>query len=259
MYDLTITRILSVHHTHTDCWAMPKPVHRQNSGVVYLTEGSITYHFDGGDETAQAGSILVFPKGLHYCGEKNTQSQSFYVIDFETLPDQALEELRLPLISKGGKWVGHLFEESAGVWSTGGLTAAMRCKELLYAILSGLTEAMARGSKRSELIEEILLYIRRNFVQSDLGVERLGRVFHISASQLRRLFHRELGIQPLQYILNLRMELAQNLLRHECLSVQETAARCGFSSDAYFSRLFKKRTGLSPSAFRQGGPAVCTE
>lgn len=249
-YDLTITRILNVHHTTTESWAMPRMVRREKSGVVYFEAGSITYHFDEGDATAGPGDALIFPRGLHYCGEKATAVNQFYVIDFETDPPDALEALGLPRVMRAGEAAGRLFRQCETDSRGGGLPSALRRRGDLYALLAELTAQNARGSRRSALLEEILSYVQGRYTDPGLSVDGLSRAFHISASQLRRLFQETLGVSPLRYITELRLALAKNLLRHECLPVGETAARCGFSSEFYFSRLFHQRMGMPPSAFR---------
>jgi AraC-like DNA-binding protein len=62
------------------------------------------------------------------------------------------------------------------------------------------------------------------------------------------------GISAGEYILNIRMEAARQQLRHSSLSVGEIADSLGFSDISSFSRIFKTRVGVSPSAFR--GKAV---
>lgn len=248
--DLVITRITAIHRTTTSGWTRPTPAPRALNGLVLFTDGSITYHFPAGDQTAHPGDVLVLPRGLMYCGEKLTQSNSFIVIDFETPPDATLEALGLPLIMPCAEEASRLFRRCADEWHSGSLQSALRCRSTLYAILAELTALHHRGSRQSALLEEVLSYLRQHYTDPGLEVEAVSRRFHISASQLRRLFHDALGVSPLQYVISLRMELAQSLLRHEGLPVAEVAARAGFSSEFYFSRLFKQRTGIPPSGFR---------
>lgn len=249
-YDLTITRVNNVYHARTDTWAMPRPAPRSQSGLVYFVQGSITYHFPEGDWTAAAGDALVLPKGLCYCGKKETPMQEYYVIDFDAGPDAGLEALALPHGMKNVEETGRLFRQCEENWRRGSLQSTLQCRGNTYAILAELIAVHHRDRRQSAQMERILSYLREHYTDPGLDVEGLSRAFHISASQMRRLFHDALGISPLQYILKLRMELAQNLLRHECLPVSEVAARAGFSSEFYFSRLFKQRMGIPPSAFR---------
>ncbi|NQU43735.1 helix-turn-helix transcriptional regulator [bacterium] len=66
-----------------------------------------------------------------------------------------------------------------------------------------------------------------------------------------RVFRETYGISPVEYMNAIRIERARLFLRDTDLSISEAAYRVGFSSAAYFSRLFKRLTGLSPREFRE--------
>ena len=172
------------------------------------------------------------------------------MIDFDAEPEDGLALLNLPRVMSMGESGGRLFRQAYQAWSSGRMQAALQCRSLLYAILAELTEANARGNRQSALVEAALVYLSEHYAEPELNVETVSRMVHISASQLRRLFQQSVGLSPGQYIMKLRLELAQNLLRHECLSVREVAARSGFSSEFYFSRLFRQKFGVPPSVFK---------
>lgn len=83
----------------------------------------------------------------------------------------------------------------------------------------------------------------------DLGT--LCREIAYSSAYLVRLFKKHMGVTPYEYILQRRLETAQLLLRHSTLSIKEIAERLVFSDQYHFSNSFRKRTGISPSRFRQ--------
>ncbi len=66
----------------------------------------------------------------------------------------------------------------------------------------------------------------------------------------RKLFKAQTGFSPHAYVLEMRLNRAKALLRETSLSVEEIGGAVGFSSLAYFSAAFQKRTGVSPSSFR---------
>jgi len=79
---------------------------------------------------------------------------------------------------------------------------------------------------------------------------QLARLASLSYCQLFRLFKRELGLSPQQYIEQQRISCAKKLLSADRLTVKEVAAQVGFSNQLYFSRRFQKATGLSPTQYR---------
>jgi AraC-like DNA-binding protein len=91
--------------------------------------------------------------------------------------------------------------------------------------------------------------------EENLDLERLARELGMCYTQFRLFFRRQTGLSPRQFQIDIRINKAKDLLRHTELSVQELAEHLGFSSAFYFSQQFKKKTGLSPLAWRKGGAA----
>ncbi len=73
----------------------------------------------------------------------------------------------------------------------------------------------------------------------------------LSVSGLAHRFRAETGLAPLQYMDWHRMERAKELLRMTPLTVKEVAAELGFADPFYFSRRFRRNTGLNPAAWRR--------
>lgn len=91
--------------------------------------------------------------------------------------------------------------------------------------------------------------------QSTAIVEAIG----LSAAQIRRLFHRHLGLSPRQWLVRERIMRSQKLLLESEASISDVATRCGFCDIYHFSREFKRRVGASPRAWRRaegGGPGA---
>jgi AraC-like DNA-binding protein len=74
----------------------------------------------------------------------------------------------------------------------------------------------------------------------------------MSEDYLSRAFSQELGLSPWEYLNRYRIAQAKELLRHTADSVTVIGRRVGFSDPAYFSRVFRRLVGVSPSAYRQG-------
>lgn len=79
---------------------------------------------------------------------------------------------------------------------------------------------------------------------------QLARLATLSYCQLFRLFKRQLGVSPQQFIEQQRIDVAKRLLTLNRLSIKEVASQVGFVNQLYFSRRFQKATGLSPSQYR---------
>lgn len=101
-------------------------------------------------------------------------------------------------------------------------------------------------------IANIHLYLEKHYQDPDLRVKTASEVFDITPNYLSALFAKKYGCRFVDYLAEIRIRHAQELLREKTwLSVAEVAQRVGFSSTRYFSKTFKKLTGVLPSEYAQ--------
>lgn len=102
----------------------------------------------------------------------------------------------------------------------------------------------------SPLVQQALIYIEAN-LNSDLSLRTLAEKLNISGSYLSTIFKKETGQTLTDLITNRRVERAKELLRTTRLQVQTVAQHCGIVDVHYFSKIFKKITGMTPKAYRE--------
>jgi len=88
-------------------------------------------------------------------------------------------------------------------------------------------------------------------IEVSVNVEELASSLHVGYSWFRRMFRQYVGMPPAQYQLQLRLNKARELLCNSTLPVGTIAEQNGFISSYYFARVFRKKFGRSPSAFRR--------
>ena len=98
---------------------------------------------------------------------------------------------------------------------------------------------------------ETLLTLIRDDPAREYDVDALAQTANISASHLRHLFKSQTGLTPAQFIKQVRMEMAEQLLRTTFLSVKEIMNRVGVLNQSYFSREFRKMYGMAPGEYRR--------
>lgn len=104
----------------------------------------------------------------------------------------------------------------------------------------------------SEQVEYIRTEILKYYTTPEFALDEVLRRMPYNYDYLRKLFHRETGVTPNQYMMGMRMKKAESILnamRVNEYSVAEIAFMCGFDDPLYFSRVFSKNFGCSPSRF----------
>jgi len=117
-----------------------------------------------------------------------------------------------------------------------------------------LSRFFKQGQSKIEMednrIAKTVLYIRKHLNEA-IELEKLAEISCLSKDHFIRLFKKELGTTPLQYINQKKIEKAQLLLITEELAVKEIAFQLAFEDYSYFNRLFKKITGVTPQEYRR--------
>lgn len=98
-------------------------------------------------------------------------------------------------------------------------------------------------------LEPAMAYLHAHFTDPDLSVLTLCSVAHLSDTWFRRLFFQYHGVKPVAYINRLRINYAKELLESEYYKVEQVALMAGFEDAKYFSTVFKKYTGRTPSDY----------
>ncbi len=102
----------------------------------------------------------------------------------------------------------------------------------------------------SALVKHAVAYFHQNYDRA-LSRWEVAEAIGVSESYLSRVFRQELGISPWDYLNRYRILQAKRLLRRKSDSIKTIAPQVGFKDPAYFSRVFHKLTGLSPTAYRE--------
>lgn len=101
-----------------------------------------------------------------------------------------------------------------------------------------------------ELVQRARLVMQQNVMRT-MEIDSMLSDLGVSYSTLLAVFKEYTGLSPYQYFLQLKVHMARDLLQDSSLSVKDVAHRLAFDNQYYFSRLFKRKTGMSPSAWQK--------
>ncbi|TGE17522.1 AraC family transcriptional regulator [Hymenobacter elongatus] len=102
----------------------------------------------------------------------------------------------------------------------------------------------------SHRFAHVVQYIKRHFTEQ-ITVEKLSELACMSKATFFRLFKREFGLTPVEYIIQERMAEAKRLLRNPVTTVADVCFRAGFNNTAYFQSIFKKHEGITPGLYKK--------
>ena len=135
-----------------------------------------------------------------------------------------------------------------------GLIATLKQKSCIMELLSYYIEKTGIQDKFLILENvhiEILTDYIENHLSDELTIKQLADVLHFHPNYFIRYFKKNMGISPIDYVNNLRVDHARKMLQYSNQTVQSIAFHLGFSSPYYFTRVFKNRTGYTPTEYRK--------
>ena len=118
-----------------------------------------------------------------------------------------------------------------------------------------LQQTEARSSFLMERVKRMLDYFHSHY-QESISVEQLAKQANICKRECQRDFKKVLGLTPTQYFEQYRLAMSLRLLTESSCSIIEIADQCGFQSPSYFTKLFREKYGVTPTAFRSGAPLL---
>lgn len=122
-------------------------------------------------------------------------------------------------------------------------------KRMLYAYCEMVSKCKMSGY--SPVIQKTIAYISRHLADEGLSLAQLSESVNTNSSYLSKLFKAEVSMTLTEYISRARIEQAMEYLKSGNMKVQDVALAVGYTDTAYFTRCFRKRTGLSPTEFQR--------
>ena len=213
--------------------------------IPAVFDGCLEYSVDGDEYPVSKGDIIFVKKGSvrsrrPFSGA-NYVSLNFYA---DTTPD-------FPVLIHGAvsDTVYALFLAMDGIFRYTRSTEDERFSLLLECLVKQLL-AQLRHEAEDPLVSKIKLYIKDN-LSSELSLKKISTAVFFSPAHCEKLFKKETGKSIISYLLDERLESAKMLIREGSLSLTEVAEETGFSDYNYFSRIFKKRVGMSPISYKK--------
>ncbi len=120
----------------------------------------------------------------------------------------------------------------------------------LHQILALLYSSVGNSKTPSDVVARAKMYMDAHYMEK-LSTGQIAEASRISSSHLFRVFRKETGLTPYEYLMNVRMEHAMTMLLNTSGTVEEIAEYCAFCSSTNFIRAFRQSTGVTPRKYRK--------
>lgn len=220
-----------------------------NWELIYCTGGEGEFRFQNGTVISyQTGDVVVVPpREVH----TNVSSEGFTNIHI-TMGDPSFPyraPFRVADDQEGNVRMAFL---QAKYYYMGDIKNAELVMSALGDLIVSYMIVCRSNAEFSEPVEKIRSSILRNYSRPDYSLEEVLRGLPFHYDYLRKLFKKEVGVSPLEYMTTLRMKSAETLLSGMWTneySIMEVAQMCGYDDALYFSRVFKKYYGAAPTNY----------
>jgi len=231
-------------------------------GITFVLSGTAQYNVGGKYYEMHKGEIAFIPAHLAYI-VRNVSNDQYYhfTANFQIIPDESSKPV-MDIINSNAPCVfkvknemmyHNLIERLTSVWVEKKPGYKMLSMSILYELLYEYFKEYMMQNLNTGLVEKIepaKSYID-TYLTRDTSLEELALMCGMSVTGFRRAYKSIYGISPIKYQTGLRIQNARDLLHFNVHTVDEISQLCGFDDSNYFSRLFKKYTGLSPSQFKK--------
>ena len=226
-------------------WELTEVMPTGYSRIYYVLEGEPVYESADTRQVLKPGFLYALPSTIPYHVWRNPEvpfACTYLHVDFSKYRVNNLIEI--PVAE--GSCLNHFIA-----------TVSAAIQEERIGLLEQLAESFSFFLKSSESFvqnSQMLTRVQRHIVRhisEDLTIERLSGLFNYHPNYFIRLFRRETGYTPYQYIVQLRMQYAVTQL-NKGLPNEEVCYACGYTDSSTFTRAFRKYYGVAPQKYRKG-------
>lgn len=235
-----------------------RPNGRVDYQIIYVYRGKGEFLVQGKRRFYDAGTVILYRPG----------EEQFYSYHCEDGPEvywihftghQVEELLRRYGIKTGyvgeSTYLKHMFQEIIMELQLKkmGYETMVVCEFCKMLTWIGRMEQQKQREVGEEIrLDQLVIYLNQNY-QREWNVNDMAEYCGFSISYFGHIFKKVMRVSPMQYLTELRMVKAKDLLMEEGMTIAEVADLVGYRDPLYFSRVFKKMVGISPGEYRQDG------
>lgn len=230
---------------------------------------------DGVAYDLSAGQLIIYAPNVYHIGDGNSSAQGDIISFDTTSPEMQLYYNRVITPSQNQKrMLLRIFSLSRGLYNNAPPNSGQRwmvpcdraevrdlqkLKNLMELFLLDLyqdlpktahTSSFAINHRRHQQSElNVLIHYMHTNIHRSLTLSQLSQSCSMSVDKIKRLFRQHYGCGPISYFTAIKIDTAKRLIEETTLNFTQISEQLGFHSVGYFSRLFKEKSGMTPSEY----------
>lgn len=248
--DLIVTDINSAFPVTLAQKERKEIIHRNTYGLTLASSGEIVYTQKKKEHVSNKDHLLLLPKGQSY-SLHCTESGLFPVLNFEIANAQSFNQImafsirhEFPLYP--------IYQKLEALTKYNDPKNRFNKLSLFYQLLSQavIPNEQKQSSPKRLVLQPAIDFLENNYDDPNLNNLALAKQSYISEVYFRKIFKEEYGLSPKQYIQQIRINKAKELLKSGYLTVTAVSDMVGYSSIYHFSKAFKAQTGYNPTEYQ---------
>ena len=221
--------------------------------LFLITEGEYKTCINQTEFHIRQGDLLYLPQNSNYYPRSVSVPFAWQGIYFLLLDNNKFfSQPHIYQIKLLEKFIS-LFQAMEHEWQEKPLGYQMKSKMILYDIFRNLMAEQLIATEHFAAyytLRDAINFMNQNCMKNNININYLAELCNITPAHFIRLFQKIFSITPKQYIINLKMNHAADLLQYYSYPISEISEMLGYSSPAYFSAAFKNSKGVGPMEYR---------
>ncbi|MDK8180113.1 AraC family transcriptional regulator [Paenibacillus sp. UMB4589-SE434] len=265
LWNQAFIKIIDVRHTIMEQEEELHAYRLPSSAFIYVTRGSAQLQLDGIAHHVSQFSLIHGGKGF-YLDITAEELLDYYMIMYKAVLALPARKETVKLIEQHNPFqmqymfkphypisIFHHVTSMSKEWHRSNLIEKLQVKAIFYQMVHEILEQMERQNViavKPDLVAQAVRYIHERY-REPITLESLLEHLDCSSRQLLRAFKKQVRTSPIDYLIQLRMSKAKHLLLSTDFTLKEIAESVGYTDSYYFSRIFKKYEGASPTSFKE--------
>ncbi|MFC4710006.1 AraC family transcriptional regulator [Enterococcus eurekensis] len=252
-----------------DLWNQPdneNSIHHHDFfEISIILQGESLYLIDGEWKTVRSGDVLMFNPGVDHAEKQliNTYSHQLHIgiknfklygLEENHFPNSSsllsIQDNQLKVFDKAWQLIEEFNQQQTNFHFIGRALVM----EMMILLLRSLekeeqfqdTAHTNQSDRMNQVVQLITTYMENNYAK-DISIEQLATLYYVSPTYLSKIFKELTGVSPINYLIQIRLKNAHQMLEKQDLTVKEVAKAVGYEDAYHFSKSFKKHFGISPS------------